>query len=64
MCKNVVCIFCANEGPQTDPFLGYSMYISDMDFLCSSVNIIVNNKNKLLWEIYPIRHKKLLDEKW
>ncbi len=45
-------------------FLGYSMYISGMDFLCSSVNTIVNNKKLLLWEIYPFRYKKLLDKKW
>ncbi len=37
--KNVGCFFCADEGPQTDPFFGYSMYIPEITFFGSSATI-------------------------
>ncbi len=41
---NVGCFFCAVEGPQTNPFLGFSMYIPDKNFLGSSATIIFYHK--------------------
>ncbi len=54
MCKNVVCFFCADEGPQADSFFGCDTYIFDNNFLCLSAEVSFNSKKQLLLDIFPV----------